>query len=392
MEGVAVAVWPSSGARPRACRYAWIAIVIGCSALALMPPAAACAQQVPWLTLSPANGRLDVELTNVRSIRELADGRVLISDNEDNLLLVADLAVDVVESRGRIGRGPREFEHAGRLFALGGDSTLMDDPSGGRRWLLLVGDSITETVRPDHPLISTSTGRLRGTGRGGRAVYSRTSRQVRTEVPSGYRLLDSAFIVAAQWDSPDRDTIVRVLSGDQRVLVVGPKERPFYIFNPAAMSAIDAVAMFPDGSVAVASQSPYRVMWHSPAGTMARGPDLPWPLIEIDKSEKRAFIERQERVTGYAPAPNDDAWAEVVPPFGGWNAAIPLPDGRLALRKLPWSGAEETRYDVIDREGRLVGRLRMPENEWLVGVGAASVYRVVRDEDGLQWLHRHPWP
>lgn len=367
-------------------------MVIGCLAVALMHPAAARSQQVPWLTLSPANGRLDVELTKVRSIRELADGRVLISDDEDNLLLVADLDGDAVESRGRIGRGPREFEYAGRLFALGGDSTLMDDPRGGRRWLLLVGDSIADTVRPDHPLVAASAGRLRGAGRGGQAVYARSSRQVRIDVPSGMRLIDSVVVVVSQWDAAAHDTIMRTLYGDQRVLVVGTRERPQYRFNYAAMSAIDPVAMFPDGAVAIATQTPYRVTWRMPDGAVTRGPEIPWPRLEIDGTEKRAYIKRQERVTGYAPTPHEGDWSDVVPPFGGRNAAIPLPDGRLALRKMSWSGVEETRYDVIDREGRLVGRLRMPENEWLVGAGAASVYRVVRDEDGLQWLHRHPWP
>ncbi len=363
--------------------------ICGGSARAQTRPAPA-AQSI---TLAPPDAKLEIEFSSVRAIRELSDGRVLVTDQNDNRLVVVDFRTQSARAIGRPGAGPGEVRHFGRLYALGGDSTLLTDEPDGRRWLILAGDSIVATLPPDYPMIRMSSGAPRGTDRAGNVLLIRNIRQIRTENRSGMRLVDSAAVLFVNRRTERADTMMRVLYTDQRIQVVGTRERPGYIFRQAHFSSVESVSMSPDGWVAVATQSPFRVIWRTPEGRILRGPDLGWPRLAVDQKEKRALAERTLRLTGYPlAAQGSENWTDVIPPFGGAFPALHTPEGRLLLRKFPRVGAEGTRYDVIDREGRLVGSIQLPETDWLVGFGRRAAYSVTRDEDGIQWIRRHPWP
>lgn len=79
-------------------------------------------QQAPRaIGLRPPDATLGEPFTSIYSVRELADGRVLISDySQDNPVDVADMASGRVRRVGNVGAGPREYRQAGRLFALPG--------------------------------------------------------------------------------------------------------------------------------------------------------------------------------------------------------------------------------------------------------------------------------
>ncbi|HEX6316466.1 MAG TPA: hypothetical protein VFZ73_16460, partial [Gemmatimonadaceae bacterium] len=91
--------------------------------------AAIAFQQAPRaITLRLADATLGEPFASIYSIRELADGRVLISDySSDNRVVVADLTTGRVRPVGNVGAGPREYRAAGKLLALPGDSTLLID-------------------------------------------------------------------------------------------------------------------------------------------------------------------------------------------------------------------------------------------------------------------------
>lgn len=349
-------------------------------------------QQPRQVTLAAADRTLDGAFSNIRGVRELSDGRVLVSDLGDNRLVVADLERNDVRAIGRTGAGPGEVRHFGRLYELGGDSTLLTDEPDGRRWLVLSNDSIVHTVPPDDPLLAASSGAPRGTDRRGNIVTSRTFRQVRTNQRNGFRLVDSALALIIDRRSLRTDTIGRLLDVDQRVQAVGSRASPSYIFRQAHLSSVESVSIAPDGWVAVATHAPCRVTWRRPDGRTEVGPELDWPEIRVDARERRAHAERVERLSGYPlGASEDENWALRIPPFGGSFAALHTPDGHLLLRKVPRAGAEGTRYDIIDRTGRIVAWMLLPERSWLVGFGARFAYVVSREEDGLQRLSRHRW-
>jgi hypothetical protein len=165
---------------------------------------------------------------------------------------------------------------------------------------------------------------------------------------------------------------------------------------------IDQVAVAPDGFIAIARHTPFRVEWCDPQLRCRNGPVLPYPSRVISNSDKAAWI-ASEHARGHTWPPTTDVsrtagWPDRLPPFttppvgsASLSALIIAPDGTALLRRMPSADAPTTRYDVIDRDGRRLYQLVLPINAEIVGVGAASVFVSTADEDGLQTISRHRW-
>ena len=106
-------------------------------ALVLAAAGAARAQSAtPRLITLPAPvATVPAEFTRATSVRELADGRLLIVDWSDQKVFVAGRSNAEVQQLGRNGSGPGEYLQPGTLFAIGGDSTVLADSRNGR-WLI----------------------------------------------------------------------------------------------------------------------------------------------------------------------------------------------------------------------------------------------------------------
>jgi hypothetical protein len=152
------------------------------------------------------------------------------------------------------------------------------------------------------------------------------------------------------------------------------------------LNAQEHAELFPDGWLAAARLEPYRVDWRSPDGQWIRGAPLPFRAVPMTDREKRAYAERNSWATDATD------WPEVLPPFD--RTPPPLltaPDGLLLIHRLPTADQRDTRYDVVDRHGVLLGQLVMAPNQRLLGFGARSVYVITIDDDGIQRLSRHAW-
>lgn len=136
-----------------------------------LAPHALRAQKVDTVSLGPSNGVLRGHegFTSVANIRELKDGRVLVTEPGLHRLSVADFARSSVTAVGRRGQGPGEYEAPGRLFALAGDSTLLTD-FVTRRWFVLLGARIVETLPATRPANRVLGPDLSGADTAGRAV------------------------------------------------------------------------------------------------------------------------------------------------------------------------------------------------------------------------------
>lgn len=106
--------------------------------------------------LAPADASLPTEFIFIGSVRELSDGRVLISDPRERRVVVADMATGSISQVGRAGRGPREYTSASRLRRLAGDSTLLID--GSRRWVFFHGSRVVQTLPPHAPVVRAPGG------------------------------------------------------------------------------------------------------------------------------------------------------------------------------------------------------------------------------------------
>lgn len=342
------------------------------------------------ITLRPAEATLGEPFTSVSSVRELADGRVLVSDGQDNRVVVADMASGRVRRVGNVGAGPREYRQAGKLFALPGDSTLLvDSPQRGRWWLLMHHDSIVRNVPPDLPVLRVVGGSPSGVDDRGRALGIRSAASERL---AHNRIRLQLVAVIGERSGSHADTIARLRGDEYQVTQGGTRERPFWAQNQLLGSVAEQALLFPDGWIAVVRVEPYRVEWRTSAGTWIRGPEVPWEWPRADAREKAAAFERLKRRIGDRAKVDDGPWADRLAPVRTNTSMIAASDGNLLVLRAQWSKESDTRYDIFDRSARRIAQLAMPDSERVVGFGPRSIYVSVRDGDGFHTLRRHPWP
>lgn len=338
--------------------------------------------------LPPPNATLATEFTLVSAVRELADGSLLVVDQADKKLLVADWTSGTAVQLGTNGRGPGEYSQPSILFALGGDSTLLPDVSNGR-WLVLHGASVAGTIGPDSPPIAAGARRPLGADALGRVIFTRGLDAVSVGSGSMPRL-DSLRLMRVARADGQADTLAVISARKAKVTMQGPRERPTSVevfTNPLA--AGEQAVLFMDGWVAIARVDPYRVDWIAPDGRRIRGEALPFEVVEVNDREKRVFVDRWAERSGAPvrdPASMPD-WPESMPPFLT-GALLPAPDGRLWIRRTATAANASPPYDIVDRAGRLVGRASVDANVHLVGFGRNAVYTVVTDDNGIQRIQR----
>ena len=366
------------------------AVTVGIAAIV----AALSLPQAPRaITLRPADATLGEPFASIYSIRELADGRVLISDNSsDNRVVVADLGSGRLRRIGHVGAGPREYRRAGRLFALPGDSTLLiDSPDRGRWWLLMHHDSIVRSVPPDLPALRVVGGSPSGADDRGRVLGVRSTG---SEKLTHNRIRLKLVAVIGDRNGALADTIARLGGDEHEITQVGTRARPFWVQRQLSGSVAEQALMFPDGWIAVVRVEPYRVEWLTSSGGWVRGPEIPWERPRADAREKAAALERHRLRYGEKNLKQVEAypWADRIAPVRSSSATIAAPDGKLLVLRAQWSKEPDTRYDVFDRSGQRLAQLVLPDSERVMGFGPRSIYISVRDGDDFHYLRRHPWP
>jgi len=343
--------------------------------------------QAPRALPAP-NARLVEEFAHVSAVRELNDGRVLIADNLEGRLVVADLRAGSVVRIGRVGNGPGEYSAVDELYWLPGDSTLMPSDERHSRWLLLVGSQIVATLAPDDARLAFAGRRLVGADASGRLLALRSLPGI--ELAGGRSQAADAVVLISR-DRTRIDTIARLRGAETRMVVAGSAERPRRMLYQVVYSVADQAVLFPDGWIAVAYQQPYRVDWIAPDRSALRGPELPWQYPRVTETEKAAYGKHLVRRVGpRAKLPPEMPWAETVPPFRE-SALLAAPDGSLVVLREQWSGSPATEYEVVNRRGQRSFTLALHWNERIVGFGSRSAYVAVADDDGIERLERHLW-
>jgi hypothetical protein len=349
------------------------------------------AQQPPSIRLDTPYVSLAAEFTQVTSVRELSDGSVLVADRAERRLVLLDWATGSVTEIGRTGDGPGEFRNILQLQALANDSTLVVDDSR-RRWLLLNGSRAVATLQAPERLNESVGVQLHGVDSRGYVLgvqgffWSGGS-----PVPDRYSA-DSLLVIRAHRSRHVIDTIARIRGrGESNA---ASARRPGVTRTPRnPLPLEDQALLFSDGWIALAFADPYQVAWYTPEGRLIRGKPLPFARIGLDTREKCAALKRANRNSRSFECrpevvPN---WPPFVPAFVP-DALLPLPDGRLAVHRMPSAGASMTMYDIIDRSGSLSLRLSLAENERIAGFGGNWVYVVLTAEDGIQRLRRYRFP
>lgn len=340
------------------------------------------------LTLLPPQDSVSHEFSRIATVRELADGRVLIVDSRDRALYIANLRSDSVHQIGRTGSGPSEYQAPSRLVAVGGDTTLLVD-GGNRRWLLLVGSRIVDTFSPYDSVVARAGMALAGADLRGHVLATVVGGRERL---AGDRQQNRLMVLRVDRNSAQVDTIIQLKGTESQVQTERSARSQSTSVLELALSVSEQPLLFPDGWIAFVRQRPYRVDWLAPEGQAIHGPDLTWNDPVVDAREMEIYRRRMERQIGRTiPAPiTGILFADVVPPFPS-NALQSLPNKHLLILRSQWSGSRGVEYDMVDRRGRIVGHVQLPSNIRIVGVSEEYIFTVAVDDDGIEMLRRHPW-
>ena len=345
--------------------------------LSLVAVATPLQAQTPPSSLPAANGRLEAEFSDLTTIRELSDGRVLLFDRREERLVVGDFASGSVRDVARKGQGPTEFEFVSALLPLAGDTTIATDMT--RRWLFLVGDSVVRKVLLEHPVLQRTLAPL-GADQNAHVLS-------RIFAGSLGGPADSTLVALVHRVSGKVDTIARMAVEGRRgpvSTVTTPGLGRGVSVRRVPLSVSETAWLFFDGWVAVVRLDPYRVDWRAPDGRWTLGRPLPFRSVRMTQAEKSAYIGRHPGLR------NATDWPEELPPFENPVTLLASPDGLLLVKRLPTLAEPGTRYDVVDRAGNRRTQLVLPANEHVLGFGTNSLYVVVTDDDGIQRLRRHP--
>ncbi|HJR36699.1 MAG TPA: hypothetical protein VJ817_17220 [Gemmatimonadales bacterium] len=339
-------------------------------------------------------------------MRELSDGRVLVTDPSEGRIVVIDMRSGSVLRIGRIGRGPSEYQLLGPLFSLAGDSSLMADFSQ-HRWLLFSGPSIVATLPPDTPIIKAIKVMAKGADALGNVWIAVSPREMGS-APAGtvtFGPADSDFVVRGNRLTAKLDTVTQVrVAPSRRTVSINSRGGRGFTMGYPPLSVGEEAVLFADGWFAVARLDPYRVDWISPDGQVVYGNPIQVTPIKVTTAEKEAYHARR---AGWAEFPAmlpqsfkdrirlarqavRDQWPAEFPPFA--KGLIAGGEGNLWLRHPVSMNYLNNRYDIVDRRGRRLGVVALGNRERIVTVSRTSVYVAWKDSDDIERLRRHPLP
>ena len=407
--------------RSVSCRF--LAGTIACSVgTPTAAVAAAHAQELPQLILGAPVAAYPEGFESLAGVRELEDGRVLVSDDLGQALILWDPGAGA-DTLANVGDGPEEYGSPGPLFSLrNGGTLLLDfgnmrmtrieaDLSFGETWpLVQLGSGLEEGdapkavagMRTTIPRATDSIGNVYYEQRLG-SMFARSSSALieRRHLASG-REEDVGKIGSAEKKRGLLDALSGFLSR-----IFGGRGRPS---PPEPYSAEDAWSVTRDGRVIVARPRPdhYYLEWTDPGGDMVVGdpvPYVPVPVRDEDREQWKppsegpllSIILAPDSIVSMAmqtPGPESDFdpgdldWPDFKPPFPA-NAVSTDPYGRIWVQRHVPAG-QQALYDLFDRNGRRIGQIELPEDRRLAGFGQNSIF-LVRTDD-FDWLEEYESP
>jgi len=387
-------------------------------------------------------------LGSVSMVRALSTGAVIVNDVTRRQLVMFDanlVRVKVIADTS-MATGKGYGAALGGLLTFHGDTSLFVDPStlsmlvidgqgevarvaavprpkdvnsmiGGPFGTPAIdprGRIVCRNLVPPKALVMDRTGR----GRSNLSVQTDDSALI-YRIDLGTRAVDTVAWVKVP---VDRRTMSEGANGGLRVL-----ERT----NP--LPVVDDWALMPDGRVAVVRGADLHIDWVDLDGHMTSTPKMPFPWERLSDEAKERFldslnVERERRreavqkairnnsampptsvggndnplrrliVTGQLvgdisrePRPQTQVVLEYLKakelpdyrPAFALGATRADPDGNLWVRTTTPSSAGAI-YHVIDGEGRLVERVRVPFGRVISGFGPGVVYLGVLDEKGAR--------
>jgi hypothetical protein len=360
------------------------------------------AQAVPERRLTTPDAKFPQEFSAIRGVRELPDGRVMVSDGIEEVVLVADLKTGKADTLGRVGQGPGEYKTPDALFTVPSGTLLLDLGNGRLNFLAVDG-----RYRESTPIAQSNGDGLlvvlpRATDAQGRVYFQPFSGGPGSGIP------DSASVV--RWDRTRArfDTVAKVKLPAISVQSSGPANNQSQRMRPRPYPAQDIWTVAPDGRVVLVRAKDYHVDIVGADGRMIHGRPVTFSPVAIKDADKREWVAEQGnglRVSmqnrngqmsmsfGRGRGANDGdeeaiaetEWPASKPPF---VATWVTPEGQIWVERSVPSGSPRN-IDVFDGTGNLVSRVVLPVGRRVAGFGAGVVYLRASDQNDLQWLERY---
>ena len=334
----------------------------------------------------------------IRGVRELSDGRVLVTDWTEQRLLLVDAGFTGVTSLASVGAGPAEYRLPARLFALAADSTLLVDVGNARLSVITPQGRIVRSVSADRAGLG-SPGGVDAAGRIYFAIPSWSPEARGTHE-------DSTRIVRFD-PRTGQSTPLGIVRGTTSPRNKGPRYTPG--MGHVAFAPEDAWRVTPEGVLIVVHTSGYQIERIGPAGRTS-GPSYAYPAERVTKEDRLAYVrDFMARAPMSGKGPNGgmghsppmsaaeiakveetNEFAPELPPFNpAW--VFLAPDGELWVGRSRHANGPVI-YDRFDTTSKRVGQVRLDGNRLVAGIGRRFVYVAATDDDGLQRLERFPRP
>lgn len=365
------------------------------------------AQSPPLRKLSQPQAEFAEPFTDIGAIRELSDGRVIVVDARELTVKVIDFRTGAAAVVGRSGEGPGEYRWPNRLYALSGDSTLLQDAANDRLMIIQPDGKPGGFYDPNEIGTDSGSARMRRfylrSSDGRRFLYGE-AQPIKIGANGTMELADHAAIERLEFSTKKRDTIgfwpMRKDANARLAPGVGVVSQP----RMDAWPVWEHWLVSPSGRIAFVFPDPYRVDLVDAAGKVTQNSPIPYERVRVDDALKKQHEEeRTAPVMGMQfsrggtstmaltrrPYRPPASWPEFLPPYRGTGQFAP--DGLLWISRMTAAGRPPL-YDIIGGDGRLLERVEMPPRTKLVGFGARSVYVIRLDQDDLQYLQRYALP
>ncbi len=358
-------------------------------------------QRIAEQNLGAAYRTYAEQFTDIGYALPLDNGSLMVSDFGEMTLWRLDGRTGTALAVGRKGSGPKEYQVAGQLLRLPGDTIAMYDAAQARMLLVTAaGDPIrTVTLTTDRLEILSLPQPFAADARG--RIYAHVqSLQRGTATDSMRSRID--VVRMQSFTSTRYDTLTTLwfqrLPSVRRPLSSGYTLR--VNVNLTSLHSSDAALVSQRGEVVVLRGDDYRLEWFAPDGVKRREVQVAGTRYEVTRDERVKMMEqtrdRTAKGTAHArrllpaetPTPRivieePDEWPVRKPLFQ--QGARLSDDGRMYV---PVHCAESNRecLDVIDANGQRVVRYKLPGNARFLTANNHFIFLALRDADDLQMV------
>ena len=321
-------------------------------------------------------GRIE-GLEPMQNLVELPDGRVGFAQARVPAVIRADFATGKLDTIGRKGSGPGEYESPGRVHVRGGRLGAFDYRLYRFTPWNDDGTVLESSTIPPRATFAMQLDTL------GHVYYEQMPAHVfigGDGGPDPDRSKDSTWIfrTAAEWGSRT-DTVARRYEIGQVQIRMGDGA----MFLPRLYQAPDVWGVLPDGTLWIARGRENRIDRRAPDGTWTTGTPRPFTPIPTTDADRR-------KVQPFRPfAGSDTVYQPMAAEKGPFSEAVAAADGEVWTRLHQPHGFTTESYAIFPVTGPSTRSVSLPLGRRVLAIGARHVYAVVEDDDGFWTLERY---